>query len=98
MREKKGTVYRRNRKLWVDFHYLGERVRESSGLDDSRENWSTVRGQLDLVVAEIDNGVFQYENRFPHSKRKDYFRMLEGKVVTKAPSDVNFGDYSARWM
>ena len=33
---KKGSVYSRGGKLWVDFRYLGERVREPSGLDDTQ--------------------------------------------------------------
>ena len=70
---KKGTVYSRGGKLWVDFRYLDERVREPSGLEDNRAHRLKVRRQLDLVIAEIDNGAFEFAKRFPHSKKKDYF-------------------------
>jgi len=47
---KNGRVYSRGGKLWVDFHYLGQRVREPSGLKDSPANQRQLRSQLDLVI------------------------------------------------
>jgi integrase len=52
---------------------------------------------LDLIVAEIQNGIFEFEKRFPHSNKKDHFTRLEGKMATKAPSEVLFGDYVKVW-
>lgn len=94
---KKGSVYSRNGKLWVDFRYLGERVREPSGLADTELARKTVRKQLDLIIAEIENGLFEYAKRFPHSTKKDYFTELEGRTVTKDPAGVFFGDYVKKW-
>jgi integrase len=94
---KKGSVYRRGGKLWVDFRYLGERVREPSGLDDTQLGRKTIRNQLDLIVAEIDNGIFEFAKRFPHSKKKDYFTELEGRTVAKDPAEVVFANYVKRW-
>jgi integrase len=93
----KGSVYSRAGKLWVDFRYLDERVREPSGLFDTAENRKTVRNQLDLIVAEIENGVFEFAKRFPHSSRKAYFAELEGRTVTKDPADVIFSEYVETW-
>ena len=62
---KKGRVYGRGGKLWVDFRYLGQRVREPSGLKDSAANRRLVRRQLDLILAEIENGAFEFAKRFP---------------------------------
>jgi len=95
---KKGSVYSRGGKLWVDFRYLGERVREPSGLDDSQLSRKTIRNQLDLIVAEIDNGIFEFAKRFPHSKKKDYFTELEGRTVAKDPAEVVFTDYVEKWL
>ena len=53
---KKGRVYSRGGKLWVDFRYLGERVRERSGLKDNQPNRIRVRKQLDLITAQIETG------------------------------------------
>ncbi|MBW1863779.1 MAG: site-specific integrase [Deltaproteobacteria bacterium] len=95
---KKGRVYSRGGKLWVDFYYLGERVREPSGLKDSPSNRQIVRKQLDLVTAEIENGIFEFAERFPHSKKKSYFDKLEGRTVRKDPGDLLFGAYAKRWV
>lgn len=94
----KGSVYARSGKLWVDFRYSGERVREPSGLDDTRDKRKALRRQLDLVIAEIDNGLFKFGKRFPQSKKKEYFSELEGNTVTKEPKDITFGNYAANWF
>ena len=94
---KKGRVYSRNGKLWVDFRYLGERIRERSGFEDSTANRRTLRNQLDLIVAEIENGAFEFAERFPHSNKKDYFTMLEGRTVVRNPEEVLFGEYLEKW-
>jgi len=93
----KGSVYSRGGKLWVDFRYLDERVREPSGLSDTAENRKIVRSQLDLITAEIQTRAFEFAKRFPHSSRKDYFTELEGRTVTKDPADVIFGEYVKKW-
>jgi integrase len=94
---RKGRIYGRSGKLWVDFHYLGERVREPSGLDDNQSNRDRLRKQLDLVMAEIENSVFEFAKRFPQSNRKDHFNLIETKTVRKNPEDIVFGDYAKRW-
>jgi len=94
---KKGRVYSRKGKLWVDFYYLGERVREPSGLEDNTSNRLTLRRQLDLVVAEIENGVFEFAKRFTNSRRKDHFTTLEGRTLRKRPQEIFFKDYVHRW-
>jgi integrase len=94
---RKGRVYSRSGKLWVDFQYLGERVRERSGTKDTPANRRTLRNQLDLITAEIETGTFEFSKRFPQSKKKDYFTMLEGRTVRKEPMEVFFGDYVAKW-
>ncbi len=94
---KKGRAYSRSGKLWVDFRYLGERVRETSGLEDTPANQTTARKQLDLVMAEIENGVFKFAERFPHSNKKDHFTLMEGRTLRKDPEDILFGDYEKKW-
>ncbi len=48
-------------------------------------------------MAEIENGVFEFARRFPHSGKKDKFTELEGRIVTKDPGDVPFGEYQKKW-
>ena len=92
-----GSVYSRNGKLWVDFRYLGHRVREPSGLADTQLNRQRVRRQLNLIMAEIDNGIFEFAKRFAHSKRQHYFAELEGRTVIQDPTEVCFADYLKKW-
>ena len=95
---KAGRVYGRGGKLWVDFRYLGERVRERSGLEDTPDNRDRLRKQLDLILAEIANRKFEFALRFPHSKQKEHFTRLEGRNFTKDPQDIIFGDFARRWF
>jgi integrase len=76
---------------------MGQRVRERTGLDDTPLNRKQVQKQLNLITAEIENGVFEFAKRFPHSKRIDHFAELEGRQVTQSPSEVLFGDYVEKW-
>ena len=94
---KSGRVYSRGDKLWVDFYYLGERVREPSGLDDTPPNRVLLRRKLDLIVSEIGNGIFEFGKRFPHSKKREQFTRLEGRNFRKDPNGILFGDYVEKW-
>jgi len=48
-------------------------------------------------MAEIENNTFDFAKRFPQSKKKEHFAMLEGRTVKKEPAEVFFGDYVAKW-
>jgi integrase len=94
---KKGRVYNRGKKLWVDFHYLNKRIREPSGLKDTHPNRIKLRKQLDLVIAEIENNVFDFGKRFPHSKKKKLITNVIKSISYVDSKDVLFGDYVKRW-
>jgi len=94
---KKGRVYNRGGTLWVDFYYLGQRVRESSGLKDTPVNQRLLRKKLDLITAQIENDVFEFAGCFPHSSKKEHFTDLEGKSIIKSPGDVLFSEYVEQW-
>ncbi|MFA4903249.1 MAG: DUF3596 domain-containing protein [Desulfobaccales bacterium] len=94
---KSGRVYARGDRLWVDFYYLGDRVREPSGLDDNPTNRLRLRKMLDLIVSQIENGVFEFGKSFPHNSKMDHFTRLEGKTFRRAPKDIIFGDYVEQW-
>jgi len=95
---KSGRVYSRDGKLWVDFYYRGERVRERTGLADTQDNRDLARRQLDLIVAEIATGTFEFARRFPHSARGDHFTRLEGRAVKRKPSNVVVGEQAQEWL
>ena len=95
--KKKGRVYNRSGRLWVDFRYRDHRVRERSGLKDTPINRALLRKKLDLILAEIDNGTFIFARRFPYSKKRQFFASLEGREVKVSPKDVHFGEYYKKW-
>ncbi|MEI7636379.1 MAG: DUF3596 domain-containing protein [Syntrophus sp. (in: bacteria)] len=96
---RKGSVRSFNGKLYVDFIYLGERVREKAGLDDTKENTKQVRWQLDKIIMTIEAGTFRFAEIFPQSKKKDHFKNREKEVygLKKAPDEVNIEDYTWQW-
>ena len=98
-RNKEGSVRKVNGKVYVDFMYLGERVRESSGLVWNEKNAKHVREQLDKIVVGIKSDTFRFGKVFPNSNKADYFnekeRLLFG--LNKTPAQVIFKDYVWTW-
>jgi len=47
-------------------------------MTDSVPNRVLMRKKLDLILAKIENGIFDFVETFPHSNRKQYFSALEG--------------------
>jgi integrase len=98
-RNKEGSVRKMYGKVYVDFMYLGERVRESSGLPWNRENARKVREQLDRIVVAVKSGTFRFSEVFPESSKGEYFtekeRLLFGEDRT--PGEVLCKDYIADW-
>ena len=94
-----GSVRGINGKLYVDFIYLGERVREKVGLDDNKENIKLVRQQLDKIIMAVGAGSFRFAEIFPQSKKRDYFKSKESEVYghKKTPVEVNVNDYVWQW-
>ena len=98
-RNKEGSVRKINGKVYVDFMYLGERVREPSGLPWNRENARKVRDQLDRIVVAVKAGTFRFAEVFPKSNNLEYFtekeRLLFGEDRT--PGEVLGKDYISEW-
>jgi len=98
-RNREGSVRKVNKKVYVDFIYLGERVREASGLPWSEQNAKSVRQQLDTISVAIKSGTFRFHKVFPNSKKRDYFREKENQLygLNKDPDQVLFKDYTWKW-
>jgi len=95
-----GSVRKINDKTYVDFIYLNERVRESSGLPWNQKNSKTVREQLDMISAAILSGTFEYGKVFPESKKAAYFR--EKEIISSGsrdqpPDTIRVKDYIWIW-
>jgi integrase len=96
---KEGSVRKLNGKVYIDFIYLGERVRESSGLPWNEKNAKHVRGQLDKIIVQINSGSFKFAKVFPKSKKAKCFTEKELLLFggSKTPDQVLFGDYVWTW-
>ena len=77
-KNREGSVRKVNGKVYVDFVYLGERVRENSNLPWNDSNAKHVRDQLDKIIVKIKSGSFKFAEVFPSSRKKDYFAEKEG--------------------
>lgn len=55
--------------LFLDFRYLGERCREYTALTDTATHRKRLEKALRAIEEEIAAGTFDYEKRFPGSKR-----------------------------
>jgi len=98
-RNKEGSVRKTNGLVYVDFMYLGERVRESSGLPWNEKNARLVREQLDRIMVNIKAGSFRFNETFPASKRRDYFQKREMLLhgFKKKPDDVRIKEAALQW-
>ncbi|KAB2890947.1 MAG: site-specific integrase [Desulfobulbaceae bacterium] len=96
---KEGTVREINGKVYVDFLYLGRRVRESSGLPWSQQNAKLVRDQLDRIMLSIHDGTFVFRKVFPKSKKVDFFSELERKISGRSlsPDELVFQRFAWEW-
>jgi integrase len=98
-RNHEGSVRSINGKLYVDFIYFGERVREKSGLEDTKDNSKHVRQQLNKIIVAIKAGTFRFAEVFPQSKKREYFGDKEREAYghKKMPDEVNIKDYTWEW-
>jgi integrase len=77
-------------RVYYDFYFKEVRCTEAAGLEATSDNLKKARKYVKLIQAEIDHGVFQYENHFPHGAKIELF----------APTreDKPFNQYFADWM
>lgn len=96
---REGSVRKVNDKVYVDFIYLDERVRESSGLPWNEKNAKRVREELDSLMVEIKNGTFKFAKYFPQSKQVEAFSKKECELAgdRRDPNQVLFGEYALEW-
>ncbi|MDY6989624.1 MAG: DUF3596 domain-containing protein [Thermodesulfobacteriota bacterium] len=103
---REGSVRKINGKVWVDFRYMGERVRESSELPWNEKNAKAVRQQLNRITVAIETGTFAFAHVFPESQKASYFTEKERALSEKEktpdqvrlnPDQVLFKDYVWTW-
>jgi len=98
-RNREGSVRKINGKVYVDFIYLEERVRETSGLDWNESNAKQVRERLDKIIVVVKSGTFRFAEVFPDSKNRDHFIRREREVFGKktTPDQVLCKDFLNEW-
>jgi len=96
---KEGSVRRINGKVYVDFIYLGERVRECSGLVWNDKNARATRDQLDRIIVAIKTGTFRFSEVFPNSKHRELFDQKEREAyrLAETPEQVLCKSYFDSW-
>jgi len=96
---KEGSVRKINGKVYIDFIYLDERVRESSGMGWNEKNAKFVRRQLDKIILETETGTFKFAQIFPNSKKVGFFTEKELALSgrKKTPDQILFRDYVWSW-
>ena len=99
-KNKFGSVRNVNGMVYVDFMYLGERVREQSNYVWSDENAKIVRDQLDRIDVAIKSGDFRFSKVFQNSKHRAKFDQLERQHLNRnpEPDQVRIGEYIDQWL
>ena len=77
-------------RIYYHFRFKGVKCTEKACLEATKENVKQAQKFIKLIDAEIANGIFEYENRFPHGAKIERF----------APQreDQPFNRYFADWM
>ena len=98
-RNREGSVRRINKKIYLDFLYFGERVRENSDMLWSDKNAKIVRDQLDRIIAAINAGTLRFSEVFPRSKGRERFAEREKAIHGNqlSPDQVKCGEYFDQW-
>jgi integrase len=98
-RNREGSVRKINGKAYVDFIYLEERVRESSGLPWNDKNAKLVREQLDKIIVAIKSQTFRFAEVFPKSRHREHFAQKERLALglSEKPEQVTCGMFFDAW-
>jgi integrase len=100
---------RENGLLFLDFRYQGQRCREQTMLANTPANRKRLEKALHAIEQEIADGIFDYEKRFPGSKRAVAPKGVDpspgdGALVrSQPPTDVAtatppFRTFAAAWL
>ena len=89
------SIRSRNKRLVVDFRYLGVRCRETTNLIDTPENRKKLQKVIEKMEAEIVLGTFNYAQYFPKSDKAQQMMSLNDRkecINTNVPSFKQFAE------
>lgn len=75
-----------NGKLFIDFRIVGERYREQTALDDTRENRKRLQKLLSRIEADIAAGTFDYGRYFPDGPKAPRSKVAATVASTLTPT------------
>lgn len=84
--------------LFVDFHYMGKRCRETTNLTDTPANRKKLAKVLEKMEAEILLGSFRYEQYFPKSDKAAYFDELNNRRLSLQSDTPLFKEFAELWF
>ena len=84
--------------LFVDFHYMGKRCRETTNLTDTPANRKKLAKVIEKMEAEMVLGSFRYSTYFPKSDKAAYFEELKDRAVSLQADTPLFRDFAEIWF
>ena len=92
------SIRSRNKKLVVDFRYLGVRCRETTNLIDTPENRKKLQKIIERMEAEIVLGTFNYAQYFPKSDKASKMMALNDRKACISISVPSFKQFAELWF
>lgn len=92
------SIRSRNKKLVVDFRYLGVRCRETTNLIDTLENRKKLQKIIERMEAEIVLGTFNYAQYFPKSDKASKMMALHDRKACISTSVPSFKQFAELWF
>lgn len=92
------SIRSRNKKLVVDFRYLGVRCRETTNLIDTLENRKKLQKIIERMEAEIILGTFNYAQYFPKSDKASKMMALNDRKACISTSVPSFKQFAELWF
>jgi len=90
-----------NQHGFLAFHLFwnGQRSWEGTGLKDTAKNWRRVEARAVLISEEMENGTFDYLERFPDGNKANFFKPKEDPATLKEkPKQKTVGEYYQDWI
>ncbi|MFC6203453.1 Arm DNA-binding domain-containing protein [Psychrobacter urativorans] len=84
--------------LFVDFHYMGKRCRETTNLIDTPANRKKLEKVIEKMEAEITLGIFSYAKYFPKSEKCDEMMALNDRKECIQSDTPSFKQFATLWF
>ncbi len=94
-----GTICtNQNGRLFYYFYWNGRKIREGTGLPDTRENKKKLEAHLKTIMAEIEAGMFNEARYLFHFPYGNLTKEIGKKIGKAVPKDMTFRLYAESWL